>query len=264
MNLGRGYVPVSFGQMHYRFAGTTSKPVVVLLHQTPSSSAMFEQLMRLLATEFRLLAPDIPGMGMSDALPGEASISGFADAMLEFFDELGLDHCYLFGHHTGASIAAEIASKRPQVVTAIAMSGPTLLTQEQKDTLPAAAASIPLSEDGEHVRKMWQRMRNKDSDAPLKLALRETISGLELGDRYLQAYEAVIAQDFAASLQACTCPALIFAGTEDPLFGQLTAASDLLDNVVTHSIDGAKTYVCETHSENVAQLLRDFFPQEAA
>ncbi|MCH9695356.1 MAG: alpha/beta fold hydrolase [Gammaproteobacteria bacterium] len=264
MNAGRGYVPVSFGQMHYRFAGTTNKPVVVLLHQTPSNSAMFEQLMQLLATDFRLLAPDIPGMGMSDPLPGDSSITDFADAMLEFFDELGLDACCLFGHHTGASIAAEIAAIRPRIVTAIAMSGPTLLTEEQKLSLPAAAQTFPLSENGEHVQRMWQRMRNKDGELPLELALRETLFGLQLGERYSQAYAAVIAQDFATSLKACEAPALLFAGTGDPMFEQLDAAAGLMGNAITRTIDGAKTYVCETHSAEVADLLRNFFPREAA
>ena len=66
MNVARGYTTTSFGQVHYRFAGTPGKPVVVFLHQTPSDSAMYEDLMRELADDYRLFAPDTPGMGMSD------------------------------------------------------------------------------------------------------------------------------------------------------------------------------------------------------
>ncbi|MFT6957791.1 MAG: haloalkane dehalogenase, partial [Halieaceae bacterium] len=69
----RGYVTVSGLRMHYRSAGALSSPTLLCLHQSPSSSAMYEPLMRLLADEYHLLAPDTPGFGDSDALAGNIS-----------------------------------------------------------------------------------------------------------------------------------------------------------------------------------------------
>ena len=169
MNTRRGYVATSFGQLHYRYAGTPGAPVLVLLHQTPSTSAMYEPMMRVLAGQFRLIAPDTPGMGMSDGLSEPMSVPGLAAGIAEFLDEIGVVRSYLFGHHTGASIAAELAAQNPALVEAIALSGPPLLTREMRDKLPALASTFAAQEDGEHLSSMWRRIRDKDNSAPLEI-----------------------------------------------------------------------------------------------
>jgi haloalkane dehalogenase len=111
---------------------------------------------------------------------------------------------------------------------------------------------------------MWDRIGGKDADAPLSIVQRETLSGLQLGDRYSETYGAVIDHDFATTAAAMQCPALVFAGTLDPLIGQLDAAFELLQQGSKTTIDGARTFVCETHKAEVAELLKNFFPREAA
>jgi len=264
MNIGRAYAACSFGQVHYRYAGAPGAPLLVLLHQTPSTSEMYEPLMRELAGDFRLLAPDTPGMGLSDPAAATFSIAAAASGLAEFLDELGIDRCHLFGHHTGASIAVQIAYEQPDLVGAVALSGPTLLDDELRRKLPLAAGPFAQSENGDHVVAMWQRMRNKDSDASPEIALRETLNGLLLGERYGEVYAAVVEQDFGSQLAALECPVLVFAGTGDPLFAQLDAACELLRHGQRGTIADARTYICETHSVEVAGLLRDFYPAEAA
>src|SRR5574339_776423 len=51
----------------YREAGVPTAPAVLLLHGLPSSSHMFRNLIPLLAPHFRVVAPDLPGFGFSDA-----------------------------------------------------------------------------------------------------------------------------------------------------------------------------------------------------
>lgn len=264
MKIQRAYATVSFGQIHYRYAGTAGKPIIVLLHQTPSDSAMYGKLMRELAPDYRLFAPDTPGMGLSDAAPAPLTIAGLAAGIGEFLDEVGIDRCCLFGHHTGAAIAAELAVQQPERFDAVALSGPTLLDDDLRDRLPGLAAAIPASDDGDHLKRMWQRIRSKDESAPIGIIERETLNAVRLGDRYSTAYDAVIAQDFGTAISRLTCPVLVFAGTGDPLHEQLEATLDLLADGRQHSIAGAKTFICETHYPEVAGLLRDFFPREAA
>src|SRR5215831_19955361 len=54
-------------KIFYREAGDPSKPPIVLLHGFPSSSYSFRDLIPLLADRFHVIAPDLPGMGYSDA-----------------------------------------------------------------------------------------------------------------------------------------------------------------------------------------------------
>jgi haloalkane dehalogenase len=264
VRIWRAYTKVSTGQIHYRFTGTTGKPVLVLLHQTPSTSAMYEDLMLAMADDYRLFAPDLPGMGQSDPLSGPLTIGALAATITEFLDELCVDRCYLFGHHTGASIAAELAATAPERVSALALSGPPLLDNALREALRARAVPIPGTEDGAHLAAMWQRIHGKDKEAPLAIVERETLNGIALGDGYADAYHAVAQHDMGNALAALTCPVLIFAGTADLLHGRLDAAMDLLANASKEEIEGAGTFVCETHSLEVASLLRSFCPGVAA
>ena len=264
MSVRRGYVNVSFGQVHYRYAGKQSAPIIVLLHQTPSDSSMFEPLMRALRNEFRLIAPDTPGMGQSDPIAGDLSITALAAGLAEFCDELGIDQCLMFGHHTGASIAAELAANFPIDVQALVLSGPTLLDDELRARLPELAAPIPVSEDGRHLVAMWDRIRAKDGNAPLSIIEREALNGVSLGANYGAAYDAVIEQDFETSLKKIRCPTLVVAGSEDPLYYRLDATCELLDEADREEIPGARTFVCETHTDAVANLLRNYYQGVAA
>lgn len=57
----------------YREAGSPDKPTLLLLHGVPSSSRMYDGLMRKLGDRYHLIAPDYPGFGHSDAPAQTAS-----------------------------------------------------------------------------------------------------------------------------------------------------------------------------------------------
>ena len=215
MSIGRGYIATSFGQVHYRYAGTPGAPVLLLLHQTPSTSAMYEPMMQALAPTLPPHCAGHTGNGHERRDAGQYDHPGLAEGIAEFLDELGVVRCHVFGHHTGASIAVELAAQNPSLVEAVALSGPPLLTREMQEKLPALASSFDVREDGKHLSSMWQRIRDKDHDAPLEIIERETMNGLQLGDRYGAAYAAVVDHDIAAAMTNLDCPALVFAGTED-------------------------------------------------
>ena len=54
-------------KVFYRDAGPPDAPAILLLHGFPSSSRMWQPLLDRLAGPFRLVAPDYPGFGHSDA-----------------------------------------------------------------------------------------------------------------------------------------------------------------------------------------------------
>ena len=76
----------------YREAGPADGPVVVLLHGFPTSSHMFRNLIPLLADRYRVIAPDYPGFGQSDA-PDHAKFAytfgHYADIVDTLMSELG-------------------------------------------------------------------------------------------------------------------------------------------------------------------------------
>src|SRR6478735_11533350 len=119
----RGYVHTSWGQIHYRERGT-GEPVL-LLHQTPSSSSMWERVMHVFPEGFRLIAPDTPGFGCSDApaVPDAGGLAWYAEQVVALMDALGIDRSSLVGHHTGAMIATELAAASPERVDKLVLIG---------------------------------------------------------------------------------------------------------------------------------------------
>ncbi len=256
----RAYADLDHGQLHYRHAGDPALPALLLLHQSPSTSAMYEQLMVSLASRFYLVAPDTPGFGNSDALPGGCDIGAYAKAMAGLLDALGIQRCGIFGHHTGAAIAVQLAHDRPRLCAALALSGPTLLSEEQRQSLPERASPFPVDADGGHLLQMWQRIRAKDPAAPLALIQREVLSAFACGDSYQGSYRAVCEQDTAALLPQLDCPVLVYAGDEDPLRDAVAPSLALLRDGREATLPaGCRTYVCEQQRGEVTDILGAFF-----
>src|SRR5436305_504289 len=69
----RDYVDTSVGQLHVRLAGARDGVPLVLIHQSPSSGAMWEPILPELGRRgYFVVAPDLIGHGASDepdALP---------------------------------------------------------------------------------------------------------------------------------------------------------------------------------------------------
>ena len=258
----RAIAALEHGQLHYRHCPAPGKPVLLLLHQSPSDSRMYLALMEQLAGTFDLLAPDNPGFGQSDGLPGGFTLPGCASALLEWLDGLGIESCYLFGHHTGASIAVQLAHQAPHRCQRLALCGPTLLAPEMQESLPGLAEPFPVDASGSHLQSMWQRMSGKEGDSPAELLLREVTSAFAAGDNYQQAYRAVAEQPFEAQLREIASPVLVFAGTRDILYDRLDASYACLQQGSRAEVEGAGSYVCDRHPEEVAGLLREFFHHE--
>jgi pimeloyl-ACP methyl ester carboxylesterase len=110
-------VAVDGVNLFYREAGPKDGPVILLLHGFPSSSRMFDTLMPLLADRYRLIAPDYPGFGHSDAPPPSAFAYTFdhlAEAIAGFTDALGLDRYHLYLQDYGGPVGFRLMMARPR------------------------------------------------------------------------------------------------------------------------------------------------------
>ena len=81
-------------RIFYREAGDAGAPVLLVLHGFPASSFMFRDLIARLSGRFRIVAPDYPGFGYSDAPKAEGATYSFdflADIMNRFVEKLELN-----------------------------------------------------------------------------------------------------------------------------------------------------------------------------
>ncbi|RYG75301.1 MAG: alpha/beta hydrolase [Alphaproteobacteria bacterium] len=109
-------------KLFYREAGPANAPVVLLLHGFPTSSHMFRNLMPLLADRYRVIAPDYPGYGSSDAPDHTTFAYGFAhvtDLVDGLLARIGATEYTMYVMDYGAPIGYRLALKHPERVTGL-------------------------------------------------------------------------------------------------------------------------------------------------
>jgi alpha-beta hydrolase superfamily lysophospholipase len=105
----------------YREAGPANAPVVLLLHGFPTSSFQYRELIPRLADRYRVIAPDLPGFGFTEAPEKRQykyTFDALANTILAFSDALHLKRYALYVFDYGAPTGFRLAMARPERVTA--------------------------------------------------------------------------------------------------------------------------------------------------
>lgn len=106
--------------LHYLAAGE-GEPVV-LLHGIPQSSHEWRYVMPQLAERYRVIAPDLRGLGDSSRPPGGYDKKTIArDIWSLVHDHLGIRRFHLVGHDWGGPVAFSLAAQHPEAVRSLAI-----------------------------------------------------------------------------------------------------------------------------------------------
>jgi pimeloyl-ACP methyl ester carboxylesterase len=217
--MGRRYIKGQWGQVHLLEAG--HGPVLVLLHQSPLSGAMFAPALPLLAAAgLHAIALDTPGFGASDPPPAPASIADHADALASALPQLAQKPVHLLGHHTGAAIAAALAARHPGLVDRLILNGVPLFSAEDRAHF-AGFRFDPITPraDGGHLIDAWhQRLRATPGWTDLAAMHRHVVTMLANPDRFFWGFDAAFAHDIAADLPAIRAPTLILTNSGEDLY----------------------------------------------
>jgi len=113
------------GAIRWHLHSAGEGPRLLLLHGTGSAGSSWGRLIERLAGDFEILAPDLPGHGLSGALaPGKAGLDAYAAAVAGLVTDLGAWPDIIVGHSAGAAIGARIAlDARADRVAVISING---------------------------------------------------------------------------------------------------------------------------------------------
>lgn len=106
----------------YREAGPKHAPVILLLHGYPTSSFMYRNLIPILAERYRVIAPDLPGFGFSDAplrKDFDYTFDNLAAVMDAFVRKLQLEKFAIYIFDYGAPVGLRLALANQEKITGI-------------------------------------------------------------------------------------------------------------------------------------------------
>ncbi|AHI26333.1 alpha/beta hydrolase fold protein [Komagataeibacter xylinus E25] len=106
----------------YRAAGPEDAPAVLLLHGFPTSSHQYRGLIARLADKYRVIAPDLPGFGFSDAPDARTfgyTFDHLAEIIEAFIGAIGLTQYAIYVFDYGAPVGFRLALAHPERVTAL-------------------------------------------------------------------------------------------------------------------------------------------------
>ena len=134
------FITIAGQQMHYIDEG--EGPVVVMLHGNPTWSFFYRNVINDLKGKYRVIAPDLLGMGLSDH-PTDAHYraSDRIEHIQEFIDTLGIKNFSLLMHDWGGSVGTGVAVRNVERIERIIYLNTTLTVTESLPKLIKTAAS---------------------------------------------------------------------------------------------------------------------------
>jgi pimeloyl-ACP methyl ester carboxylesterase len=259
----------------YREAGAADAPVVLLLHGFPTSSHMFRNLIPLLATKYRVIAPDLPGFGFTE-VPAERNyqytFDSLAETMEAFVQALKLESYALYVFDYGAPTGFRLAAAHPERVTAlISQNGNAYLEGlSEEGWAPMRKQWTDPSEENNAVMRgflsldvtKWQYthgVANPEQVAPetyyldAMLMTRPGNADIQVGLFYDYRNNLTLYPTFQKFFRDTQVPTLVIWGKNDPFFIPPGAEAYRRDNpnAVVKLLDTGH-FALETHVDEIA------------
>jgi pimeloyl-ACP methyl ester carboxylesterase len=241
-------------QIHYRETAGAGIPLIAL-HHLPGSARQIEATIVALAGR-HVIAPDLAGTGDSGLHPAPApTVADYAGDVIALIHGLGLERVDLYGSHTGAALAVEIAVSRPELVRKVVLDGVPLFEPEEAASLIASYAPF-IEPDSNGMHLLWAHNFCRDQilfwpwhdhsaaaargtglppPRDLHAWVLEVIKGL---DGFPLGYRAVFGYALAERMGAVRHPALCISAAVDTLAEASRRAVALLPDGHLATIDG--------------------------
>ena len=92
--------------------GPESEETVVMLHGWGANIGLFQNAASLIASKYKVAAPDLPGFGGTPEPPSEWTVDDYTDLAVKFIASLGLKKVILLGHSFGGRLIIKMANRQ--------------------------------------------------------------------------------------------------------------------------------------------------------
>ncbi len=268
----------------YLEAGPVDGPPVVLVHGLGATNASMLTLLWDLARDHRVLSPDLPGHGATEAVHDTYDAEFLARWLISFADATKLDRPFVIGNSLGGRTGLEAALRAPDRFGGLVLLAPAVAFRKLRQFSPLVNVlrpelarfpmrfSRPMSVLGlkamfavpSRVPNTWYVAAADEFVRVMRIPAHRIAFFCALRQVYLD--EAFGERGFWDRLPALKPPALFVWGDRDVLVPSGFARH------VEEAVPAARSVVLRScghvphfeHPERTAQLVRDFFAELAA
>src|SRR6266850_912669 len=207
---------------------------VVLIHGNDESSVEWYAWVPRMAQEYRLIRPDLPGLGHSNVPPGfEYSLANLATFVTRVMDKAGVDSAHIIGAKTGGAVAMRFAADYPKRTRALVVVGGPAASFAIANPSPIPQRDRLGSDASREMIAYWNSLFNRPDREGVK-GLNKSMSNFDL------AKEGV--------MQRITAPTLV-----------ITA-----DRTKMHSVEKARAYQVQIPNSRLVVIRSDAYHIAAA
>lgn len=217
----------------------------LVLHHAPGSSFLYDDLVLALGNAF---APDLPGHGESDPLPGNPqTVDAWAAATEKLIQQMNIRELRIYGHNGGAAVAVELAHRLGSRVRGVVLDAPAFVSDE--GLASRYAPSVQPTWDGSHWLRAWNHVRDSELWWPwferthqnvrrtaridpqeLTIRVREV---MKQPASYERAWQACLSYDWRKRLAAL--PNVLTIAAPEDVFAHLMPAKAVEDNAASRA-----------------------------
>jgi len=255
----KGYIDGRFGQIHYRFLRNQDKLTpLLLLHASPLSSLVFENLILELGNDRFVIAPDTPGFGESSPPDTPPEIEDYAGAVADTLDALKLKKVDIVGYHTGSLTAGEFALREPERVGKIVMISSIPFTSDELARFKYEYSVKPLSEMIAAIPERWAWSTDFWSDQPNDIRRFEYfLESMRHPEISSWGHRAAFNYDCIGALKKILHPILVL-NPQDDLWEYTPRTAALMKNGRVLDLPNWNHGFLDTRTKDVARILREF------
>jgi pimeloyl-ACP methyl ester carboxylesterase len=238
---------------HYREAGKGK--TILLLHGWGDSAATFDELIKALAGEYRLLAPDLPGFGATQPPPQTWGLNEYAAFVGDWLKKIGAPELYaIIGHSNGGAVAMtgladnDLRAKKLVLLASSGIRGESAAGKRLKTSLVKTGKLLSAPLPAAAKKKLKRRVYEASGSEALLFPHLE------------DSFKKIVAQDIREDAAKLDIPTLLIYGTADDVtpvrHGEMIAGS--LKDSRLETITSAGHFVHCDAKEPVELLIRKF------
>jgi pimeloyl-ACP methyl ester carboxylesterase len=236
---------------------------ILLIHGFAGSKQYWDRVIPKLASEYRVIALDLPGHGDSGMSKDNYSIEDMAGTVNELLDQLDLDKVTMFGHSLGGYITLAFAELYPDYLNGFALVHSTANPDsvEAKEAREANAKKI--QEDGARPfieglsRKLFSpentEVNSTEIEETVKIGMYTKVEGL---------VSALLAMKNRPErnhvLKDTELPVLLIAGEQDQIIPAEKTFTVTKPNIEKEILTGAGHMSMYEQPEELVKVMKDF------